>query len=189
MTNTLLPSKPPKLPLRLRNPYGTSLRLGLAASCLLPLLILSVLFWLLVEDSGSLKTLIDNLTRDAEIFVILIAPVILVFTVGTLLTAAIAARSAINRPSLRIMRLLWTGVRTAWIVHGFAIVFQMLAILYYSRQIGADYDIRSREILEFFQLHFFLMLLVTTPLALICTYIFRMVAMTRKSAPLTETFD
>ncbi len=177
------------MPLRLRAPETTKLRLGIVAACALPWCAAILMFWMLLADVRSFSALIEIIKEDQEIIWILFLPVFGVFTVGAYVVAFISARSVTRRSHIRMLSLLWTGLRTALAIHGLTAMFQMFAIMTSPHLGGMSLGAFSSEAPVFIQIHLMLALFATTPLALICTYIFRMVALTRKPAHLTSTFD
>lgn len=184
-----MPNSRQWMPLRLRAPETTKLRLGILAACALPWLGAVIFFWFLVEDAGSIFALMEQIRKDPAIFWVVFLPLFGVFTVGAFLVAYLSARSVMRRSHIRMLRLLWTGLRTALAIHGLTAIYQMIALVI---SMGTD-DMSLRTMLrdmpEFVQIHLMLALFATTPLALMCTYIFRMVSLTRKPAQFTSTFD
>ncbi len=184
-----MPNSRQWMPLRLRTPETTKLRMGIFAACALPWLVAAVLLWFLVDDAGSISALMEQIKKDQAIFWAIVLPLFGVFTVGAYLVAYLSARSVIRRSHIRMLRLLWTGLRTALAIHALTAIYQMVAIIIGMGADGVTARAVLRDMPEFVQIHLMLALFATMPLALICTYIFRMVALTRKPDQLTSAFD
>ena len=177
------------MPLRLKTPVQRKLRHGIIAACILPWSAALIFFLFLVHDSGSLNALAEQIKRDPIIFWVIMLPLFGVFTLGAFLVAFISARSVMRRSHIRMLALLWTGLRTALFIHGITALFQMAAFLSGSYLERGEFGFMLRDLSEFFQIHLTLALFATTPLALLCTYIFRMVALTRKPDQVTAAFE
>ena len=177
------------MPLRLKTPTQSKLRLGIIAACILPWSTALIFFLFTVHDSGSLNALAEQIKRDPIIFWAIMLPLFGVFTLGAFLVAFISARSVKRRSHIRMLALLWTGLRTALFIHGLTAIFQMVALLAGTYFEGRDIGFMLRDMPEFFQIHLMLAIFGTTPLALLCTYIFRMVALTRKPDQVTVAFE
>ena len=184
-----MPETRQKLPLRIRAPENTWLRSGVIAACLIPFSGLFALIALLIYETGSLRNLWSNVNGEPEFLWLLFMPVVFVFSFGTVLTALIAARSVRSRPNIRLVRLLWTGLRTAWLIHIFTALAQFFGLVTVNMGGRTSMSMRPNDFAEFAQIHLVLLVVATMPLALICTYIFRMVALTRKPDQLTAAFD
>jgi len=184
-----MPETRQKLPLRIRAPEKTWLRRGVVAACLIPFSGLFGLIALFIYEMGSLRSLWNSVGNEPEFLWLILMPVVLVFSVGTVLTALLAARSVRSQPNIRILRLLWTGLRTAWLIHIFTAFAQFFGLVTFNMTPNTSLTMRPQDFAEFAQIHLVLLIAATMPLALICTYIFRMVALTRKPDQLTSAFD
>ena len=176
-----------KLPLRLRGPQSRT-TLGAIAACALPIGYgLMTLLEQMQRSRGFAEAVKHyTTTEDATIFE---TPILIIFLIGTVCVALLSLRAVRRRGRLFLPGLFGTAISRAAYVQ-FAFMIGQFAIIVF---VVGDTGNFLHDIAVFFffglLMHLGLFALVTTPLAMLCAYIFRMVAMTRKPEHLTSTFD